>query len=106
MTPTIALATAIVYITSAIAIAVMRKQDIGKKGYLLYVLYVIAICVAYTAFVWRYTRKKRRMHMFNMNKLDETIEYIEDKIKRRPGQPGNDNCPVKPCTGSNGRQIA
>ncbi|MEI3328323.1 MAG: hypothetical protein V8R09_01190 [Coprococcus sp.] len=56
MTPTIALATAIVYITSAIAIAVMRKQDIGKKGYLLYVLYVIAICVAYTAFVWRYTR--------------------------------------------------
>lgn len=31
MTPTIALATAIVYITSAIAIAVMRKLDRSKK---------------------------------------------------------------------------
>jgi hypothetical protein len=24
---------------------------------------------------------ERRMRMFNMEKLDETIEYIEDKIK-------------------------
>jgi len=26
------------------------------------------------------TTRERRMHMFNMNKLDETIEYIEDSI--------------------------
>lgn len=56
MTPTTILLTATVYIVSIFAIVRMRKQYIGKKGYLLYVLYVIAICVAYTAFVWQYTR--------------------------------------------------
>lgn len=53
MTPTIELATAIVYITSAIAIAVMRKLDRSKKWY---PPYVITICVIYTMFIYWYTK--------------------------------------------------
>lgn len=53
MTPTIELATAIVYMTSAIAIAVMRKLDRSKKWY---PPYVITICVIYTMFIYWYTK--------------------------------------------------